>query len=93
MKIGETYYFVQHAYYHFLAEVAEILGPKHVRVTRCVRVHSCRRDFTSFFRDGVGTDTAYTHWTDTELSGWICAALWHHPIPELPHATSKSRRG
>ena len=89
MHVGERWYIVQHAYYHYVGTITSILGPKHVTLKDCVRVHSCSRNFTGFFDDGFKNDTVYTHWPDdTECSGWIVAAPFPHPIPEKKKKSS-----
>ncbi len=82
MEVGKRYYFIAHAYHHFIGEVVEILGVKRVVLNNVVRVQSCRRGWTEFFRDGMKEDTTYTVWTDGhELPDWISATPWPHPIP------------
>jgi hypothetical protein len=82
---GKRYYFLLHAYHHFLGEVAEVTGRRSCVLRDVRRVQSCRRGWTAFFRDGAGADTDVSAWPDgTEIEGWLAAAPWPHPIPEAP---------
>ena len=91
VTIGKTYYLITHAYHHFLAEVVEVTGKREADCTRVVRVHSCRRDWTLFFRDGCGGDTVFYHFPDGSLT-WLAAFEWPHPIPEAPDAPRRRAR-
>lgn len=82
MNPGDRFYFMTHAYHHFLAEVVEVMGPTRVRVTSVIRVQSCRRGWTEFFRDGCKQDTFYTEFPDGEINGWFAKWDWRHPIPK-----------
>ena len=82
IEIGKTYYFVCHAYYHWVGTVVKITGKKECIVNNCVRVHACGRDFSGFFADGFGDDTTYTVWPDgTSVSDWFCVAPFEHRVP------------
>ena len=85
MKVGESYYFIVHAYHHFIAEVAEILGTQRVVTKNKIRVYSCRRGWTEFFRDGLKDDTTYTHFPDGGEFTYLTADPWKHPIPKRPN--------
>lgn len=84
MQVGESYYFVEHAYYHYLGIVREITGPMSAVIDNVVRVHSCNRDFTAFFRDGIRKDdTVFTVWPDGHETGsCINITPWKHSIPK-----------
>ena len=82
MQVGEKYYFIVHAYHHFIGEVVEILGTQRVKVINCIRVQSCGRGWTEFFEDGCKNDTTYTHWPDGKEFTYIDATPWNHPIPK-----------
>ena len=83
IEVGKRYYFMAHAYHHFLGEVVEITGRKECVLKNVIRVQSCSRGWTEFFRDGCKKDTTYTVWPDgTEISGWFAAIPWKHPIPK-----------
>jgi hypothetical protein len=83
MKIGDKFYFMTHAYHHFLGEIADMPMPKTVILKDVVRVQSCARGWTEFFRDGAKNDTTMTHWPDgTEVCGWFTAVPWVHDIPK-----------
>lgn len=82
MRIGGVYYFVEHAYYHWIGEVVAITGRREVILRHVRRIHSCARDFTAFFRDGAKNDTVYTIWPDGHnVSNWMTATPWPHAIP------------
>lgn len=82
VKIGEKYYFIQHAYHHFLGEVVEVLGKNSVTVKNVIRVYSCSRGWTEFFRDGCRKDTTYTVWPDGHaIHNFQSSTPWCHLIP------------
>lgn len=79
---GDKYYFVNHAYHHYIGEVIEILGVKHCKLINVVKIHSCRRNWTQFFADGMRDDTQYDVIPDGhEINGYINLTPWHHDIP------------
>ena len=81
MDVGKMYYIVAHAYWHFVGEVTEVLGPKTVRLKNVRQVHRCERPWTKFFAEGFGKDTRYDTWPDgTEVTA-ILHTPWEHPIP------------
>lgn len=82
---GKRYYFMIHAYHHVIAEVVAITGKREADVKNVIRIQSCRRGWTEFFRDGLGNDTTYTHFSDGSIT-WFDAFEWNHSIPEVPHA-------
>lgn len=85
---GKTYYFIAHAYWHFIGEVTEILGVRRVACRRVIQVHSCQRDWTRFFREGVKkSDTKFDVIGETPDMGYIVAHAWNHPIPESKNGT------
>jgi hypothetical protein len=64
-------------------------APKVVIAKKIVRVQSCSRGWTEFFRDGCQNDTVVTFFPDgTEISGWFLAAPWKHEIPSPPAASA-----
>lgn len=92
VKVGDVRYFILHSYYHYIGEVVEVTGRNSCVLKNVVRVHSCGRDFTEFFRDGFLEDTVYTHWPDnTPIVGWLIAPSWHHSIPK-PSQSNETRR-
>jgi hypothetical protein len=82
LEEGKTYYFIAHAYHHFIGRVVKILGRRECLITDVRRVYSCARGWTEFFRDGANSDTVLTSWPDTNLSGWVSHTEWKHKIPE-----------
>ena len=87
MEVRKTYYFMPHAYHHFIAEVVEVRGPDRFWCKKVIRIQSCRRGWTEFFQDGMKDDTVYTHFPDGEIVSTL-KFEWNHPIPTLP----KSKR-
>jgi hypothetical protein len=80
---GKKYYFIVHAYYHYIAEVATINGKKSIISGRCVQVHSCRRSWTQLFKDGASDDTQFDELPNgTPIDNWIMAIPWHHNVPK-----------
>jgi hypothetical protein len=80
--VGGTYYFKTHAYYHVIGTVTEILGVRRVALSNVVKVHSCSRNWTEFFRDGFRNDTRYDMESDIADTGYITANIWAHPLPK-----------
>lgn len=82
-KPGDKVYVIAHAYWHFVAEVVEVL-PRFVRVRNCRQVHACKRGWTAFFAEGFKRDTTYFCWPDgTWLPiGTLPVAPWNHEIPK-----------
>lgn len=87
VEVGKKYYVREHAYYHFLGEVSKLrpdLGPKAVEFINVIRVHSCKRGETAFFREGCMEDTRYDVYPDGHVcGGWISYDCWEHQIPEF----------
>jgi hypothetical protein len=84
MEVGKRYYFIAHAYHHFLGEVVEITGQRSAILNNVIRVQSCKRGWTEFFRNGILSkeDTVYTVWPDGHETGpCISITPWHHDIP------------
>ena len=82
-EVGRCYYFVVHAYYHFLGEVEEVLSGRRVRLKNVRQIISCQRRWTAFFAEGCMDDTRYDIWPDgTEIEYALPFAPWKHKIPE-----------
>jgi hypothetical protein len=79
--VGGVYYFIVHAYHHFIAEVVEITGRREVVVGPQAWIYSCRRDWTKFFRDGALKDTTSRTFPPGQYE-YLAAFRWKHPIPE-----------
>lgn len=83
IRPGDKLYIIAHAYWHYLAEVVEV-GPRGLYCRNIRQIHSCKRGWTEFFRDGAKKDTTYFVFPD----GWLPIGLmpgpfrWEHPIPE-----------
>lgn len=82
IEVGQTYYFIAHAYWHYVGEVTEILGVRRVACKRVVQVHSCGRPWTRFFAEGFATDTKHDFIGEAADLSYIVAFAWPHPIPE-----------
>ncbi len=85
---GKRYYFITHAYYHYVAEVVEITGKREANVKNVIQIHSSNKNWTEFFRSGISKDTRYDHLPDGGLT-WVNYFEWTHPIPENPSAPRK----
>jgi hypothetical protein len=80
VEAGGTYYAISHAYYHFVFEVVEMLGPNRARVKNRRQIVSSRLDWTQFFAQGYTRDNTTFHvWPDGEVS-WFDISEWNHPI-------------
>ena len=83
VEVGKCYYFMVHAYHHFLGEVVEITGKRECTIKRCVRVQSSELGWTEFFAAGCSTDNSVlTFWPDGLSITYFAVSPWHHPIPE-----------
>ena len=80
MEPGKCYYVIYHAYHHFIIRVVEMLGPRRPRFDRCEKIHSCRRGWTEFFRDGAERDTQFMIFPPGEFEA-PCWWEWKHPLP------------
>ena len=81
LKVGERYYFVAHAYFHYVGTVEEILGVRRVALKDAVQVHRCGRNWTDFFKNGFGKDTTYDVIGNIPDVGFISAIEWNHDVP------------
>ncbi len=81
VEVGKVYYFVIHAYHHVIARVKAITGKKEADLEHVAWIYRCARDWTEFFADGVGEDTAWHRFPDAHGASWIAAFEWKHPNP------------
>lgn len=88
VEVGKKFYFFSHAYHHFIAEVVEITGKREAKVKNVIRIQSCQRGWTEFFRDGLRSDTTYTHFPNGTIT-WFSVFEWNHSIPEAPHVARR----
>ena len=85
LQVGRRYYFVEHAYYHYIGEVVAITGRRECILRHVRRIHSCQRNWTHFFKDGARNDTEFTVQPDGKnISGWMEHTPWPHAIPGGP---------
>lgn len=80
MKVGQRYYIISHAYYHYVGEVTEV-NPNGVVMRNVCQVHRCQRGWTEFFRTGFGKDTTYDVLPDGGGYNVINYWPWPHEIP------------
>jgi hypothetical protein len=78
----KSYYVILHVYHHFLV-VGELLSPSRIRCSRVVRVNSCKRGWTDFFRNGCKDDTTMMEFPPGNLNDFMGIFNWDHPIPEV----------
>lgn len=81
MEVGKKYYIIAHAYWHYVGEVVEVLGPKTVKLKNVRYVHRCQRTWTDFFAQGIKNDTTYFVWPDGTVVTAIIFTPWEHKIP------------
>ena len=85
MQPGKVYYFIVHAYHHFIARLDEITGPQKGRVSHVYKIHSSTRGWTEFFEEGAGKagsgTTNFMKFPPGEIT-WMAAFDWNHPYPE-----------
>lgn len=88
IEVGKKYYFIVHAYFHYLGEVMEVISSRRVKIRNVIQVHSCARNWTQFFADGCKDDTQYDVLPDgVEFDYSLPVTPWPHEIP-----TTKGRR-
>lgn len=81
LEVGKKYYIIAHAYHHYLAEVVEVT-PRQLKLGKCAKIHSCKRSWTEFFRDGAKDDTNFDTLPEGKiLNSWLDAQPWPHAIP------------
>lgn len=85
MEVGKRYYFITHAYFHYLGEIVEIIGRRQVKITNVIAVHRCQRGWSEFFAEGCKKDTTYDVLSDGEIEVLNCFE-WAHPIPTEPQS-------
>ena len=78
VEIGKSYYFIQHAYYHIVGEVTEIIGVRRVALKNAVKIHSCKRNWTEFLKDGFKKDTQFDVIGNIADTSYISAYEWNH---------------
>ena len=82
MQVGQKYYIIAHAYHHYIGEVVDV-NPRMVTLKNCIKVHSCQRNWTLFFKDGAASDTSYDVMPDgTEQPYDLGSFPWNHAIPK-----------
>ena len=90
-----------HAYHHVIGEVEAILGKTHILLGGAkpvLWVYSCRRGWTEFFRDGLGSDTDFKYLRSkagsppVEIPDFLLAIPWLHDIPFPPEASRAAGR-
>ena len=93
-EVGKVYYFVVSPWLHLIARLEAITGREAGGVGPGLFVYSCRRDWTSFFEEGLGADTVYKRFPPGDIS-WSAAFDWPHPFEEeeLAQWWSKISRG
>jgi hypothetical protein len=86
MQVGKAYYFMVHAYHHFIAILDEVTGKQAGKVSHVIRIQSSQKDWNDFFSSGLGDDTTtvYKHFPDGSIT-WFAAFEWNHPIPKRPY--------
>jgi hypothetical protein len=81
MKQGDNYYIMSHAYHHYIGEIVEIF-PRTVVIKNGIKVHSCQRNWTEFFKNGCGDDTKFDVMPDlSEVPYELGVFPWKHAIP------------
>lgn len=83
LQTNKPYYFMCHAYHHFVGVLKKTNGKRMGYVTKLVRIQSCKRGWDKFFEEGMMSDTKYARFPDGELT-WFAAFEWNHPLPEGP---------
>ena len=83
MEVGKKFYIIAHAYWHVIGEVVEVVGPKTVVLRNVVYVYSSRKNWTEFFKKGIGTGDTYDIWPDGTTVTAIIHIPWEHEIPTV----------
>lgn len=84
IEIGKNYYFIKHAYYHYVGRVTEILGVRRVALDNVVQVHSSKKSWTEFFKSGFGVKgtTKYDIIGSSPDFEFLGCFDWPHEIPK-----------
>lgn len=78
-EVGKAYYFMSHAYHHYIGVVMEV-SPKKVMIKNAIKVHGCARNWQQFFQEGLGNDTNYHRIPDGSVVPWELGFFpWKHP--------------
>lgn len=95
LEVGKVYYFIEHAYYHYIGRVVAITGKRECVLDDVRRIHSHPRDFTDFFKNGSvegSGGTVFTVWPDGHnISNWMSHTPWHHRIPGTEAEKARKR--
>lgn len=82
IEVGRSFYFMVHAYHHWIGIVESIDGKRSCTLRKVVRVQGCRRTWTEFFEQGFLNDTNYTVWPNgLMIHDWYACVPWPHEIP------------
>lgn len=82
LEPGQAYYFIVHAYYHYIAVLKKNLGVRRASLTKVRQIHSCQRGWTEFFKNGMADDTRFDTLADIPSTGYLVAFKWDHPIKD-----------
>lgn len=81
LKPGDKVYVIMHPYYHYLAEVVEVLGVRRAALRNVVQIHSDSRGWTTFFAKGVTKETNYDIIGEAPDVSYLGCFKWPHAIP------------
>lgn len=82
LKVGDKVYLIAHAYYHYLGEIAEVLGMRQVALKDASRiVASVPNDIEELHRTGVTAKTTTKYVGNVPSVSFISAEEWRHDLP------------
>ena len=83
LKVGSAYYFIAHAYHHYIGTVAEV-SPRWAKLVNCVKVMGDSRGWEKLLFRGFGKETSYQHVPDGTLVplGAMPAHPFDHDVPK-----------
>jgi len=79
IEVGKNYYIIAHAYHHYLLTATEVT-PRSVSFDWALKIHSCQRNWTKFFAEGLGSDTKFDIMPAGTVSYDLGYFLWEHPL-------------
>ena len=83
IEVGKKYFFLAHAYHHYIGEVVEV-SPRWAKVKNCVKVMGDSRGWEKALFGGYSREMSIQHCPDGTLIpiGTMPIHPWNHEIPK-----------
>lgn len=81
IEAGKRYYIMVHAYHHYIVDVVEVYAPMRAKFGRREKVHSCRRGWELFFKEGAKGDTEFMIFPEGGEATFFDFSPWNHDFP------------